>query len=45
MFVLTDEQLGRTDVVKHEINTGSAKPIKHRLRHLSYYAVDENDLA
>ena len=43
VFALTDEQLGRTEVVKHEINTGSAKPIKQRLRRLPHYAVDEVD--
>ncbi|MCG7878904.1 MAG: RNA-directed DNA polymerase, partial [Candidatus Thiodiazotropha endolucinida] len=43
VFALTDKQLGRTDVVKHEINTGTAKPIKERLRRLPHYAVNEVD--
>ena len=30
-------------MVKHEINTGSAKPIKQRLRRLPHYAVNEVD--
>ena len=30
-------------MVKHEINSGSAKPIKQRLRRLPHYAVDEVD--
>ena len=43
VFALTDEQLGRTEVVKHEINTGTAKQIKERSRRLPHYAIDEVD--
>ena len=43
VFALTDEQLGRTEVVKHAINTGNARPIKERLRRVPQYAVEEVD--
>lgn len=43
VFALTDEQLGKTEIVKHLINTGNAKPIKERLWHVPQYAVEEVD--
>lgn len=32
LFAASDEDLGRTDVVKHPIETGNARPIKQPLR-------------
>ena len=43
ILALTNEQLGRTEVVKHVINTGNAKPIKERLWCVPQYAVQEVD--
>ena len=43
VFALTDEQLGKTEVVRHEINNGTAKPSEEGLRRVPHYAVDEVD--
>lgn len=43
VFALTDKDLGRTDVILHEIDTDNAKPVKQRLRRLPHYAVEEAD--
>ena len=35
-FALSDEELGETDLVTHDINTGSARPVRAMLRRLPY---------
>ena len=43
MFAGTDDNLGRTDVVKHNIKTGDATPIKQPPRRLPVHRRKEGD--
>ena len=41
VFILTDQELGETDLVSHSIDTGDARPIKALLCRLPYTYIKE----
>ena len=43
VFASSDDDIGRTNVIKHAINTGNARPIRHHPRRLPIHKRDEAD--
>ena len=43
VFALNDEDMGFTEIVKHQIHTEGAKPIKQRIRRLPHHMAEEAD--
>ena len=43
VFVSSDKDIGRTGIIKHEIETGNARPIKHKPRRLPLQKSEEAD--